>query len=386
LSIEELISLSSDPETTRENLGHVFRSLKFSMGDVQGSPAARRAIAALYDRNKGTDVVTEEHVLTSAGTTEANTLVFQSLLDAGDHVICLYPTYGPLRDLPKSMRCEVSPWRLDPDKQWKLNLEELRRLIRPSTKMIILNNPNNPTGSFIDADAQTQILRLAREHNIIVLADEIFRPLFHHGPVGEVVNGKNWPPSLVEHPQEYSRVIVTGSLSKAWGMSGVRLGWVVCRDRALMDLIHDARQYTSMATSNMDEVVAAEGLSERCRPAILQRHLEYAEINLKLLEAFVDKNRDLVSWTKPAAGATAFFRFNSTSNGNDPVDDVEFCRALLKEKGVLLSPGGLCFGGEGSSDFQGYTRVHFTLPPDYMQKGLDLIDAFLATRRTPGLA
>ncbi len=374
--------MSSDPQTTKEKLDHVFRGLKFSLGSDQGSAATRRAIAGLYDDEAA---ITEEHVVTSAGTTGANALVFQGLLDAGDHVICVYPTYGPLRDFPKSIRCEVSHWRLDPDKQWKFDLEELRALIRPScTKMIILNNPNNPTGSRIDADSQRQILRLAREHNVIVFADEIFRPLFHNDD-GQQEEKVILPPSLVEHPHEYDRVIVTGSMSKAWGMSGVRVGWAVSRDHALLDLVLKARQYISMATSNMDDVVAAEALSDRCRPAILKRHLQYAKTNLALLDAFVHKNRDLCSWTKPTAGATAFIRFLSadSSNGTKPVDDVEFCQTLLEEKGVLLSPGSLCFGdGERKGDFQAYTRVHFTVPPETIQKALELIDSFLDTRRS----
>lgn len=375
LSIQDLISLSSHPSATEGALQ--FQSLKLGLGSSQGAAELRSNIASLYDESKG---ISSKHVITATGTTGANQTVFQTLIRAGDHVVCQYPIYPQLRDLPKAFPCEVSLWKLDPENGWKGDLEQLRQLIRPNTKMIILNNPNNPTGSHLDAVAQGKIIDIAREHNIIVFADEIFRPLYHHGPAGEK---QPTPPSLVEH--DYTRVVVTSSLSKVWGMSGARVGWIVCRDQSLLDAFVNARQYTFQATSSIDEVIATEALHPaRCRPATLQRHLAYARQNLALLDAFVARNSDMCSWTRPTSGATAFLKFRSATTG-EAFDDVEFCRALLRDKRVLLSPGSLCFSDSDDHDgrvaFKGYTRVHFTCLPDTLQKALELVDAFLAERR-----
>ncbi|KAI1611564.1 pyridoxal phosphate-dependent transferase [Exophiala viscosa] len=365
LSIEDLIAISSDPNATEKALN--FRSLKLG-GDLrQGTPAVRNAIAGLYDKEKG---VLPEHIITAIGTTGANLTVFQALLGVGDHVICVYPTYGQLPGLPKGFPCEVSRWELDASNGWRLDVGELRKLIRPDTKMLVLNNPNNPTGSHIDVVMQSQILEIAREQNLIVVVDEIFRPLFH------AVQGEKMVPSFVEH--EYGKVVVTGSMSKAWGLSGVRIGWIVCRDESLFELLVNARQYTFQSASVIDEVIATEVLSDRCRPAILKRHLEYAQKNLQLLEAFVNEHSDTLSWNKPTAASTAFIRLSS--NGK-PMDDVEFCRAVLQEEGLLFSPGSLCFGDEGQTALRGYVRVHFTLKPEAMVKALEAWDRFLAKMR-----
>lgn len=336
----------------------------------------RSAIAGLYSSGR----ISADDVITTTGTTGANSVVLQTLLNPGDHAICLYPTYPQLLGLAEGLTGgNVSYWRsrtpgpADNDNNgWKLDLDDLRGLIKPSTKLIVLNNPNNPTGWHFDGNLQRQILEIARENDIVVVVDEIFWPLFQDTPA----------PSFGEH--DSSRVIVTSSVSKVWGMSGVRVGWIVCRDGALRDRLLNTRQYTFQSTSAIDEVIATEVLSERCRPVLLKRHLGYAAQDLGLLDAFVEKNKDICSWTRPVAGATAFVRVSAPSTGQ-PLDDVDFCRALLVEKGVLLSPGSLCFGGTAHEDFKGYVRVHTTVLPDTLKKALGLIDAFLDEKyRTSG--
>ena len=195
------------------------------------------------------------------------------------------------------------------------------------------------------------------------------RPLFH---------GVEKPPSFIEY--DYTKVIVTSSLSKAWGMQGVRSGWMVCRNRGIMDWILNAREYTLQATSVIDEVIAAEALSTRCRNAILQRHLDNAQKGLQLLDAFVEKNSDVCSWTRPTAGATAFIRF--INQNGEVVDDNDFCRQLLEGPGLLVTPGSLGFSNDDEhKDFRGYVRIQFTLDPSYLQKGLEMLDTFLQQRR-----
>ncbi|EXJ64469.1 hypothetical protein A1O7_00805 [Cladophialophora yegresii CBS 114405] len=362
LSLDDLIALSSDPATTEQALQ--WRNLKLANYSAQGSEAVRRNIADLYSED-----VLPEHVVTTTGTTGANMTVLLSLVQPGDHVICVYPVYPQLLGLPKRLGCEVSLWKLDPANGWRADAGELRKLIRPSTRLIVLNNPNNPTGSHLDLATQQKIIKLAQEHDITVLADEIFRPLFHDGPA---------PPSLVEH--EYPKVVVTSSMSKVWGMSAVRIGWIVSRDRSILDMILNAREYTLQSTSVLDEIVATEALSTRCRNGILDIHMRHARQGLRLLDAFVERNQAVCSWTRPTAGSTAFIRF-ADANG-DAVDDVEFCRGLLSEQGLLISPGSLAFGDDGSqNDFRGYVRIQLTLDPGYLARGLELINACLETRR-----
>ena len=202
-------------------------------------------------------------------------------------------------------------------------------------------------------------------------AANLFRPLYHG-------SDKTPPPSLVEH--EYTKVVVTSSMSKVWGMASVRIGWIISRHHDILQSIFNGREYTLQNTSLIDETIAIEALSSRCRNAILNRHLDNATKGLELLDAFVKKNNDLTSWTRPTAGAISFVRFN-TSNG-EPVDDVEFCRQLLKDQQLLLTPGSLGFSDdERQDDFRGYVRIQFTLAPTYLQKALELLDIFLEKKR-----
>jgi aspartate/methionine/tyrosine aminotransferase len=365
LTIDELISLSSDADVTQRALS--FRNVPLTLGGPTGGQALRSAIATLY-QGEGHEI-TEENVITATGTTGANLNVLYSLLRADDHVICSYPIYNQLLNLPQAQGCEVSLWRLNKDDNWSLDIKELESLIRPNTKLLIVNNPNNPTGSHLDKQKQLEILDIASRRNIIVLVDEIFRPLFHG------TSGPDVPPSFVKH--DYKRVVVTGSMSKAWGLTGTRIGWIVSRDQSLLENFTNTRNYTSEATSTIDELIATEALSDRCRPTILQRHLSFAEENLSSLDKFIAKNKDICKWTRPTAAATAFIQFLSKTG--EPVDDVQFCRSLLDTKGVLLSPGSLCFTDSLRQDqsFKGFVRIHFTLPPATLTKSLELIDEFL---------
>ncbi|KIW45294.1 uncharacterized protein PV06_03692 [Exophiala oligosperma] len=362
LSIKELISLSSEPEKTAQNLDAI-TSLKFGGNLHLGRLEVRSAIANLYNGS-----ISPDQVMTAVGTTGANSTVFTSLLTSGDHVIALFPTYGQLSGQPRGFPCQVSSWNLDVNDNWKLDINQLKTLIRPNTKMIVLNNPNNPTGTYMDADMQKQILDVASKHDIVVMVDEIFRPLYH--------GGEEVPPSFVEH--DYTKVVVTGSMSKAYGLTGVRVGWIVTKSKDLLARFLNTRFYAYTSASDIDEVIAAEALSERCRPAILKKHLGNANDNLPLLEAFVNKNSDMVSWTKPTAAATAFIRLSWKGK---PIDDVEFCQALLDEEGLLLAPGSLCFGEDRQTELKGFVRCHFTLQPEKLVPALEAWETFLQKRR-----
>ncbi|KIV98271.1 hypothetical protein PV10_01938 [Exophiala mesophila] len=365
LSINDLVEISNDKTSTLKALD--FHHVKLGLGPMQGSTALRRAIAALYTHRKSW--ITEDHILTAAGTTGANLMVFQSLLKAGDHVVCTYPTYEQLSKYPLAQQCEVSLLRLRPQNGWKVDVKELKGLITPNTKMIVINSPSNPAGSHVDEKTQVQILEAAKEQGIIVLVDEIFRPLFH---------GVKPAPSFVEH--DYDRVVVTGSMSKAWGLSGIRVGWITTRNQSFLRLLANAKSYIVQATGSIDEAIAAEALSDRCRGAILGKHLEYARDNLASIQAFLDRNSDMCSWTKPTAGAIGFIRLTQPSGS--PLDDVEFCQSLLETKGVLFSPGSLTFGEAGDVTMKGYVRCHFTGRPQHVVEALALVDEYLSELRS----
>lgn len=280
----------------------------------------------------------------------------------------MYPVYMQLISLPKSVPgVDVSYWKLDLENQAHANVTQLKALIKPNTKMIILNNPNNPLGTILPLETQHAIVDLARDHGVYLLADEIFRPLFH--------DNAHISPSFLDL-STYDGVIVTSSMSKAWGLSGTRLGWLATRNTALLSASFNRGLYTIMSLSTIDSVITTEALSARCAPQILAKHRDIARRNVALLDAFVARFKDVCSWVRPCAGGTGFLRFGERQGGV-PVDDVEFCRRLLSEKGVLLAPGSLCFGNGEDEEFRGYVRVHTTIDPEVMERALRVMGEFL---------
>lgn len=362
LSIQDLIDLSTDSQKTADALS--INSLKLSLSTPSGNETLRRQIAGLYNG------ITANQVLATQGTSGANALVFQSLLGAGDHVIAMYPAYTQLLSVPKGIAgVEHSFWPLDINNNMQANVQLLESLIQPNTKMIVLNNPNNPLGTVLSVEQQREIAAIAHSRGIVLLVDEIFRPLFHDSRIG-------CPPSFMELSNSYDNIIVTGSLSKAWGLSGVRTGWIVTRNAGVLARCVNLSLYTTMALSTIDQIIATEALSDRCRPKILSRHLELAKQNIAILSSFVEQNKAVCAWTRPSAGGTAFLRF--FRNGV-PVDDVEFCLKVKQEKGILLAPGSLCFGLDGAQDFRGFVRIHLTVQPERMAPAVEALGDFVRT-------
>lgn len=333
----------------------------------------RQIIADFYDKSKVT--ITAEDVIISPGTTGANALIFQGLIAPGDHVICVYPAYEALPEIPKGMGAELSYWKLDPKNDWKGNIDDLKSLIRPDTKMVVLNNPHNPTGAVLSTADQAEVIKLASQHNIIVFADEIFRPLFHTA---------NVPLSLAEH-DSYDRTIVSGSISKVWGFAGVRIGWVVCRNQKIMRNVLKARMWNVQTVSVIDEAIAKEVLSERCSQNVIDVTLANARENIKALEAFVKEHQKAVSCCIPKGASTSFVQFLNPKTGQ-PVDDVAFCKKVRDDDGLLLSPGGLTFDTAKTGEYRGYVRIHMTPAPEKFKDGLQRLSNFIVTGKMENLS
>lgn len=365
LSLGDLIDISRDPLATEEALS--IRSLKLSYGSMLGSDTLRNNIAGLYSNVS----VTKDQVLTMNAGIGANNVVLSSLLSAGYHVACVYPTYEQLYQTPRAMGAEATLWRLDVSTGRQLDLEFLKSSIKKNTKMIILNSPNQPTGSCISARMQGKIFEVAREHGIILMADEVFRPLFYLEPS----NPEQMPVSFLE--LGYERTVVTGSMSKAYGLAGIRVGWIATQSQEIMRALVRSRDYTNISVSKIDELIAAEALNKRCRTPILIKNNAIPVDNLEILGSFVQKNSKMCQWSKPTAGTTALLRF-CTIDG-EAVEDVKFCLKLQEKTGVMLAPASLCFGDGDHSDFRGYCRVQFLVETEVLQQSLVKLEAFLGS-------
>ena len=227
-----------------------------------------------------------------------------------------------------------------------------------------LSNPQNPTGQVLRRSLLQNIVDLAAEHDITVMCDEVYRPIFHGiSPVDS-----EFPPSILS--LGYKKTIATGSLSKAYSLAGLRVGWIASRDINIIDQCAKARDYTTISVGQLDEHVAAFALSQHTIHSLLGRNIRLAKTNLDLLEKFIIKHDDICEWVKPVAGTTAFIRFHREGV---PADDVALCKALIEKSGVLFVPGKACFG----SEYAGYIRVGFVQEGDVMKNGLEKARQFL---------
>ncbi|OPB37919.1 Aspartate/tyrosine/aromatic aminotransferase [Trichoderma guizhouense] len=339
VSIDQLAQLSGDKGELPPRTSTVL-----IYGAIRGSSALRETIATLYEAEE----IAPENVIITQGAIAANFLAFYSLIEPGDHVICVYPTYQQLYSVPESLGAEVSLWRLKPEQGFVPDMDELEKLAKANTKMIVINNPNNPTGVPIPRDVVYKIVDFAKARGIIILSDEVYRPLFHDG----LEDNADIPPSVAD--LGYDKAIVTGSLSKAYSLGGIRVGWIASGDKAIVERLVEARHYVTISVSQLDDQVASYALSPAVRGALMKRNIQQAKHNADMLKAFVEAHSSVCSWVAPTAGTTAFIQFHV---GGKPVDDVAFCRDVLDKTKVLLVPGSRCFGHD--QDFAGYVRVGF---------------------------
>ncbi|KUL84707.1 hypothetical protein ZTR_07608 [Talaromyces verruculosus] len=372
LSLDALFKFSAKSQTTSVNT-----STPIGYGSVTGQPQLRERITEFYRSQLPAQKTAEFHVAITQGTISANYLVLDTFLHPGDHVIVQYPTYQQLFSVPRRGGVDVSLWKSDPKNNWSLDPEELKRLvIKGKTKMIVINSPNNPTGASIPSAVLDEIVKIAAENDVLILADEIFRPMYHGtSPDTEL------PPSITAWAGTYKNIISTGSLSKGFSLPGLRIGWAVSLNSQIIDEINLARDYVTLSVSGIDQEIATFALSPDIRGKILSRSAGICASNLALLTEFVEewKSKGRLNWVKPVVGASAFVQvFDSTGQ---PVDDKKYCERMIRETGLLIIPGGYAFGngeiGRDEWDFKGYLRVGFVCEQGLFKEALRVWGEYL---------
>jgi len=231
----------------------------------------------------------------------------------------------------------------------------------------VCSNPNNPTGAIIPRPVMEKIIDVAKEHDLYILSDEVYRPLFHSiSPMD-----KDFPPSILS--LAYPKTIATGSLSKAYALAGIRTGWIASRSKEVIESCATARAYTTISVSQIDDQIATFALDPSCVHSLLGRNIKLAKTNLDILTRFIEEHRHICNWIKPVAGTTAFIKF---SREGKMVDEVEFCKILQESTGVMFCPGSRCFGEE----FKGYVRMGYVCETKVLSEGLAELKGFLRDR------
>ena len=293
-----------------------FKNFRLGYTESLGNPVLREEISNLYANSS------PEHVMVCAGAEEGIFIFMNVILNPGDHMIVQFPTYQSLYEIANGIGCQVSEWRMDADNNWELDLDFLNKTITPKTKAIVINFPNNPTGYTISEEKMNRIVEIAREHDICIFSDEVYRFLEY--------DESDRLPCLCDI---YDKGVSLGVMSKSFGLAGLRIGWMVTKDKTLFNRMASFKDFTTICSSGPSEFFTI--LALRHKDFILERNLEIIRSNLQLLESFFDRYPDRFRWIKPKAGPLAFPEVLFT-------DDAEsFCLDLVKKKGVLLAPGNI---------------------------------------------
>lgn len=319
--------------------------VRLGYGQTNGAPDLRDAISKLYI-GAGRD-----NILVTNGSAEANFINIWSNLESGDELVLMLPNYMQIWGLARSMGVNVKPFHLKEELNWAPDMDELRSLITSDTKMISLCNPNNPTGATLSPDNMEEIVSLAKKADAWIYCDEIYR--------GAELEGDEIPSFY----GMYDKVIVDGGLSKAYGLPGLRMGWMTGPE----DMIEKAwsyNDYLTISTGILSQAITSKILQPEMRGRILKRNRGMLKENIKAVMEWVETHRDNFSMIPPKAGGMAFIRYNMDINSRELAD------RLRTEKSVFIMDGD-CFGMDH------YFRLGFGAEKGYLLAGLNRIDEFL---------
>jgi aspartate/methionine/tyrosine aminotransferase len=338
IGVGELLSLEED---ARERLD----GLLLGYTEVPGSIELRDAIAAIYE------TVGRDEVVALAAAEEGIFTVEQAVLGRGEHAVVEVPCYESALAVARSTGAEVDVWRRSYADGWSYDLDELERLLRPTTRLVYVNTPHNPTGTSMPPHVLDRVVELCAERGAVLLCDEVYREL-EHDPATRL-------PAACDL---YEHAVSLGSVSKTYGLPGLRTGWIACRDAELRDAVVAVKLYTTICSSAPSELLSA--LALRHRERFVDRNRALVLDNLTRADAFVAAHAELVDWVRPTASPVGFPRL--------AVEDTQaFCEALAAEAGVLLLPGEVY-------DEPGHVRLG--LGRVRVPEAFDRLERYVATR------
>lgn len=343
ISMNDLFELTGEDKT--EFLNRLC-ARRLSYGDIEGLPEFRKGVCGLYK------TLNIENIVPTHGASGANHHVFYSLISPGDRVVSIMPTYQQLYSIPESYGADVQILHLSKENNYLPDLEKLRRLVTPETKMICINNPNNPTGALMSEQLLREIVEIARSADAWILCDEVYRHLSQED---------GWCPSIVDL---YEKGISVSSMSKVFSLAGLRLGWIATHDMSVVKSCLSHRDYNLVSCGIFDEMLAAVALKHRDK--LLERSRKIVRENLQILDDWVGSEPH-VSYVKPKAGTTALVYYDLD------IPSYEFCEEMYKKTGAFVTPGD-CFEVPHSM------RIGYAYGKQDLIDGLKAISEYIAMK------
>ena len=346
LTVAELLALGTEADRAG------FEDLPLTYVDSWGTEDLRHAIAGSYEH------VDADHVLAFCGAEEGLLHAMQELVGPGDHAVVTIPCYQSMETVPLSTGAEVSPLVMRRADGWALDLDELRRLLRPNTRLVAVNYPNNPTGHVPDEATFRELASLCHERGVRLFCDEVYRGI------------ETDPSRTLPQAADISETAVSLNVaSKSYGLPGLRLGWLASQDRGLLERLEKRKHYTTICNPAPTEYLAAIAL--RNRETIWRRNRGIVLANLPLFEAFFDRHEDLFEFAPPMGGCVCYVRYRAG-------DAEGLCRDLLDAEGVLVLPPSIYY-----SELAETPADHFRVGLGRLglDAGLEAFERFLAGGR-----
>lgn len=335
LSIDELLDI------TNTDVKDLY-SKKLNYGDIHGSARLKNAICTMYEKQ------VPDNITITHGAIGANQLVMLTLVEPEDKVISIIPTYQQHYSIPKSIGANVQILYLKEENNWLPDLNELEKYVGNNTKIICMNNPNNPTGAVIPQNMLEQITQIARKSNAYILCDEVYRGLEHNGQISKSV------------ADIYEKGISTGSVSKVFSLAGLRLGWI-CAPKEVIDEINHQREYNTISVGILDDYFASIAIENKDK--IIKRNLNKILEGKKILKDWLD-GENKCHCVIPQGGTTAFVGYNIKMKSTD------LCKKLQQDTGVMLLPG-------ETMECDGYLRIGYGNNPETLKNALDIFSDWI---------
>src|SRR3989338_3941644 len=310
-SVSEIVDMAGPQE--RE----IWNNVRLSYTEAPGLPALRKTVAEeLYP---GLDA---ENILMFAGAEEGIFCTLHALIEEGDHVIVLTPCYQSLVEIPKSKGADVTEIQLKEENDWRIDLGAIAEAIKTNTKCIVINFPHNPTGQVIEEEDLKGLIDICHSKSIWLFSDEVYRLLG--------APNKPWvsPAACI-----YDKGLSLGVMSKAFGMAGLRIGWIACQNKAMVKKIEQIKHYTSICNSAPAEILSL--ISLKSKKTILERNNKIVADNLKLLDQFFIEYSHFFEWVRPQGGCVGFVKYK----GSCSIET--FCERLVNKQDVLLMPASI---------------------------------------------
>ena len=329
-----------------ESLLNKLLSTEINYPHVNGSPPLRESIASLYNQ------ATINNVLVTVGAAEANQIVMQTLLEDGDELATITPTYKQVWGIAENQGYKVKTFSLSSGDSWSLNIDELAAAVNEKTKIVAVVNPNNPTGHIFTKTEMQRIIAAAERVGAWILADEVYR-----GAEREQEKESDSFFGL------YDKVISVGSMSKAYGLPGLRIGWIVAPPDTV-EKVWRRHEYSTITASMLSNSLAAHALSPEIRPRLIARTRNYIRNGFPILQKWMDAQEGLFSYTPPQASAVSFIKYNLDINSND------LMLKLINEASVFIGSGDsfgmdhhmrIAFGQEKEILEEAFARIQRTL-------------------------